>query len=122
MKPELVIALDVPSREEALRLAGDIIPVTPWLKVGLELFTRAGPDVLFALKKMGGKIFLDLKLHDIPHTVGRAVEAAIEAGADMCDVHMSGGESMCRAAVEAAKEARRRGRACLLLGVTILTS
>jgi orotidine-5'-phosphate decarboxylase len=122
MAAELVVALDLPDPEEALRLAGELIPVTPWMKVGLELFTLGGPPVVSALKSMGGKVFLDLKFHDIPHTVGRAVAAAARAGADMCDVHMEGGEAMCRAAAEAAGTAAKGGVSCKVLGVTVLTS
>ncbi|MDR2050861.1 MAG: orotidine-5'-phosphate decarboxylase [Deltaproteobacteria bacterium] len=122
MRAELVVALDLRDAEEALRLAGKLIPVTPWMKVGLELFILGGAPVIAKLKGMGGRVFLDLKFHDIPHTVGRAVAAAARAGADMCDVHMDGGEAMCRAAVLAAKNASEGGFSCRLLGVTVLTS
>lgn len=118
----LVIALDVPEREAALELARLLRPISPWMKVGLELFTAVGPDVVGALKAAGCKVFLDLKFHDIPNTVAGAVRSAVRSGADICNVHVSGGEAMCRAAALAAAEERAAGRDCLLLGVTVLTS
>lgn len=118
----LVVALDVPGRDEAVALARDILPATPWMKVGLELFTAAGPVVIHDLKELGCKVFLDLKFHDIPNTVAGAVRSAIRTGADICNVHVSGGEEMCRAAARAAQEERAAGRKCVLLGVTVLTS
>lgn len=122
MGAELVVALDSANREQALELAERLIPVTPWMKVGLELFTSAGPEVVARLKDMGAKVFLDLKFHDIPSTVGRATAAAVLAGADMCNVHIAGGEAVCRAAAEAARRAQTGESACLVLGVTVLTS
>ena len=122
LKVPLVIALDVPGRGAALELADRLLPVTPWMKVGLELFTAAGPEVVSALKGMGCKVFLDLKFHDIPNTVAGAVRSAIRTGADICNVHVSGGEEMCRAAAKAALEERSAGLRCVLLGVTVLTS
>jgi orotidine-5'-phosphate decarboxylase len=119
MSAALVVALDVPGRREAERLARLLLPVTPWMKVGLELFTAVGPDMVACLKDLGCRVFLDLKFHDIPHTVGSATAAAVGSGADICNVHVSGGEAMCRAAARAITEA---GRPCLLLGVTVLTS
>ncbi|MDL2307673.1 orotidine-5'-phosphate decarboxylase [Desulfovibrio sp. OttesenSCG-928-C06] len=118
---ELVVALDVPGKNEALELAGLLRPVTPWMKVGLELFTAVGPSVVSDLKALGCSVFLDLKFHDIPNTVKGAVRSAIAAGADICDIHMGGGEAMCRAAAEAAARSNS-GQGCLLLGVTVLTS
>lgn len=121
-KAPLVIALDVPGREAALELARALQPVTPWMKVGLELFTAVGPGVVEELKSAGCKVFLDLKFHDIPNTVAGAVRSAVRSGADICNVHVSGGEAMCRAAAEAAAGERSKGRDCILLGVTVLTS
>lgn len=116
---ELVVALDVHTRDDALRLARSLIPVTPWMKVGLELFTALGPSVVTDLKFLGASVFLDLKFHDIPNTVAGAVASAVRSGADICNIHISGGEAMCRAA---AQSARQQGGKCLLLGVTVLTS
>jgi len=113
-KERLVAALDVPSPEEALNLADRISPHVGWLKVGLELFVRAGPDVVSRLASRA-PIFLDLKLHDIPATVSRAVRAAAALDVGMLTVHTSGGGEMMRAAAEAAGGLD-------LLGVTVLTS
>ncbi|MDL2285406.1 orotidine-5'-phosphate decarboxylase [Desulfovibrio sp. OttesenSCG-928-F07] len=117
MPANLVVALDVNNRADAVALARTLIPATPWMKVGLELFTVSGPDIIKELKDMGGKVFLDLKFHDIPNTVAGAVKSAISAGADICDIHACGGKAMCSAAAEAAV-----GSNCLVLGVTVLTS
>ncbi len=117
MPAKLVVALDVDNATSALELARLLIPATPWMKVGLELFTIAGPDIVSQIKRLGGRVFLDLKFHDIPNTAAHAVKSAIKAGADICDVHMCGGEAMCKAAAQAAA-----GSACLVLGVTVLTS
>jgi orotidine-5'-phosphate decarboxylase len=85
--------------------------------VGLELFTAVGPQILQALKERGKRIFLDLKLHDIPHTVGRAAQVAVGYGVDLLTVHAAGGSAMLRAAVAATQ-----GSSCRLLAVTLLTS
>lgn len=135
---ELVVALDYPTMDAALATARALrgVPDTDaaggarlWMKVGLELFTASGPDVVARLKDMGFPVFLDLKFHDIPNTVRGAVRSAVATGADMCNIHLSGGERMCRAAVEGLAEgAATRGHgaapglAPILLGVTVLTS
>lgn len=134
---ELVIALDYPAMDAALVTAralrgatnvpdaGDHAGGRLWMKVGLELFTASGPDVVARLKDMGFPVFLDLKFHDIPNTVRGAVRSAVATGADMCNIHLSGGERMYRAAVEGLAEgaaARGHGVAPILLGVTVLTS
>lgn len=127
---ELVIALDYPDMDAALATAGALrrvaesaAPGRLWMKVGLELFVASGPEVVRRLGDMGFPVFLDLKFHDIPNTVRGAVRSAVATGADMCNIHLSGGERMCRAAVEGLHEgAQARGGAPLLLGVTVLTS
>ncbi len=132
---ELVIALDYPAMDAALATARALREVGAgkdaaggarlWMKVGLELFTASGPDVVARLKDMGFPVFLDLKFHDIPNTVRGAVRSAVATGADMCNIHLSGGERMCRAAVEGLAEgaaARGHGVVPILLGVTVLTS
>ena len=113
--PEVIVALDVASAGEALALA-DRLPDCRFFKVGSELFTREGPAVVRALVGRGADVFLDLKFHDIPNTVGRGCRAAAELGVRLLTVHASGGDAMLQAAVEGA------GDRCGVLGVTILTS
>lgn len=119
--PALVLALDVPDKaalESVLqRLEG--APIA-WFKIGLELFCAEGPAALLPVRARGGKIFLDLKLHDIPRTVARAAAAAARHGADMMTVHASGGRDMIRAAVEAVRACGERRPA--IVAVTVLTS
>lgn len=115
--PVPVIALDVASAGEALRLA-DLLPDAGWVKVGLELFTAAGPGIVRDLRARDRRVFLDLKLLDIPNTVARAVRAAAALGAELLTVHASGGRSMLRAGVVAAGETS----GIRLLAVTALTS
>ncbi len=116
MNNPLIVALDVPDQDAALRLVERIGPAVRFYKVGLQLFTRCGPGVVAAVKATGAKIFLDLKIHDIPNTVRHAVESACALGVDMLTIHLSGGGAMIRAAAEGA------GGATTLLGVTVLTS
>lgn len=116
---ELVLALDYPSAEPALGMARRVAGEVPWAKVGLELFTAAGPDVVRGLKEMGFRVFLDLKCLDIPNTVAGAVRAAAALGADLLTVHASGGRRMLQAAVAARDET---GTALQLFAVTVLTS
>jgi orotidine-5'-phosphate decarboxylase len=118
-RPELVVALDLPSLEEARRFIDLLRPSVQWFKVGLELFAAAGPAAVEAVQRAGGRVFLDLKLHDIPTTVGGAVHSAAASGVGMLTLHLAGGEPMVRAAVEAARHAREAPR---LLGVFRLTS
>ena len=115
---EVVVALDLPSGEEALRLV-DRIPGLRWVKVGSILFTREGPPLVAALRARGLEVFLDLKWHDIPHTVAGAVERAAELGVAMATVHVLGGRAMLVAATDAAV---RAGGQLALVGVTVLTS
>ncbi|MFI5208948.1 MAG: orotidine-5'-phosphate decarboxylase [Gemmatimonadales bacterium] len=112
---EVVVALDLPTGEEALRLL-DRIPDARWVKVGSVLMTREGPALLHDLAARGLKVFLDLKWHDIPNTVVGAVAAARAQGVAMATVHTLGGEAMMRAAGQAA------GPDLGLVGVTVLTS
>ena len=99
---ELIVALDVQTRAEAeakVKLLGDSID---FYKIGLELFTAEGPDVVKAVKDLGKKVFLDLKLHDIPRTVERAVLSGGKLGVDLMTIHSVGGKAMIRAAADAA--------------------
>jgi orotidine-5'-phosphate decarboxylase len=120
MKPStrdrLIIALDVGTRAEGISLALTLAPFAGWMKIGLQLFTAEGPDLVRAIRETGAGVFLDLKLHDIPNTVARAVESVARLDVQMLTVHLSGGAEMVRAAVGAAPEN------LLLLGVTVLTS
>lgn len=117
---ELIVALDVKTRAEAVdkvRLIGDSVG---FYKIGLELFTAEGPDVVRAVKDLGKKVFLDLKLHDIPRTVERAVRSGGGLGVDLMTIHSVGGKAMIRAAADAAAEFGER--APKILAVTVLTS
>jgi orotidine-5'-phosphate decarboxylase len=113
----LIVALDLPTADEALALVDELGDAAHWYKVGSQLFTRAGPALVDELKGRGKSVFLDLKYHDIPNSVARAVEAAAGLGVDMLTLHASGGTAMLRAAREAVGEG---GPA--LVGVTLLTS
>lgn len=116
---ELIVALDFASANEALTLARLLRPCAPWLKIGLELFTSAGPELVRAIKRLDFKVFLDLKFYDIPHTVGRAVAAAASLEVNMLTLHLQGGQRMCQAAREALEPFSMPP---LLVGVTALTS
>lgn len=112
---ELILALDVPRRGDALRLL-DLLPELRWVKVGSILMTREGPGLVQELAGRGLQVFLDLKWHDIPNTVAGAVTAARELGVAMATVHALGGRAMLEAASVAA------GGELALVGVTVLTS
>jgi len=116
---ELIVALDVPSRAEALGLVDRLGGEVDFYKVGLELYTRAGPDVVRDLRARGKRVFLDLKLHDIPNTVSSAVRATAELEVELLTVHAAGGAPMLSAAAAAAEAGPGR---LVLLGVTLLTS
>lgn len=123
MNPVLV-ALDVSSREEALSLADRLRGVVGGFKIGKQLFTVEGPSIVRALADRGDRVFLDLKFHDIPHTVAGAVSAAVATGAWMINVHASGGRAMMTAAADAATATATRlgGERPLVIAVTVLTS
>jgi len=124
MRNPILVALDVPAREAALALARELAPVVGGFKVGSELFTAAGPEIVRAIRATGACLFLDLKLHDIPNTVAKAVASAVKLDVQMLTIHTSGGVEMMRAAEESAQKiARELNRpAPLVLGVTVLTS
>lgn len=124
MRNPIIVALDVPDVARAVALAEKVAPHVGAFKVGKELFVGAGPDFVRQLRATGAAVFLDLKFHDIPNTVAKAVAAATRLDVQMLTIHTSGGSEMMRAAEAAAQEtARTLGRpAPLVLGVTVLTS
>ena len=124
MKNPIIAALDVPSAEQALKLAEQLAPAVGAFKVGKELFVAAGPDIVKKIRATGAAVFLDLKFHDIPNTVAKAVASAVRLDVQMLTIHTSGGGEMMRAAEKSAQDtAKSLGRQPpLVLGVTVLTS
>ncbi|MDO9694025.1 MAG: orotidine-5'-phosphate decarboxylase [Candidatus Latescibacteria bacterium] len=118
----VITALDVADRGAALRLAAALGPRGRLVKVGLELFTAAGPAVVADLRAAGRDVFLDLKLKDIPNTVAGAVRAACALDVSLLTLHADGGRRMLQAAAEAARAGAAGGRRPALLAVTVLTS
>jgi len=120
----IIAALDVPSAEQAWKLAELLAPAVGAFKIGKELFVAAGPDIVKRVRATGASVFLDLKFHDIPNTVAKAVASAVRLDVQMLTLHTCGGGDMMRAAEKAAQEtAAAAGRqAPLVLGVTVLTS
>ncbi len=123
-KDKLIVALDVDSREKALELVGELAAHVGFFKVGMELLYAAGIEVVREIVATGAQVFLDLKLHDIPNTVGQAARVLVRSGASIINVHASGGSAMMRAAgTFAREEADRLGvPAPLVVAVTVLTS
>jgi orotidine-5'-phosphate decarboxylase len=113
---KIIVALDVPTKKEALDLIEKLRDQISFFKIGLQLYTAEGPEIVRAVRATGAKVFLDLKLHDIPNTVARAVESAGTLGVQMLTIHLSGGPEMIRTAVAA------RENNLSILGVTVLTS
>ena len=116
-RDRLIVALDVPDADSARRLADGLAGEVGMLKVGSQLFTAAGPDVVRALVKAGHRVFLDLKFHDIPNTVAGAVASAAGLGVSLLTIHSAGGPVMIAAAARAAK-----GSPARVLAITVLTS
>lgn len=122
-KTALVVALDVPTFDEAVALAKSFSGLPVWMKIGLELFTACGKDIVSAIRALGFPVFLDLKFHDIPHTVAKAVASAAKLDVGMVTLHAAGGKNMLQAAGAICEDLRRQALpAPLLLGVTVLTS
>ena len=123
-KNPIIAALDVSTAEQALKLAEQIAPAIGAFKIGKELFVSAGPDIVKKIRATGASVFLDLKFHDIPNTVAKAVAAATKLDVQMLTVHTSGGGEMMRAAEKSAHDAAKSLglTAPLVLGVTVLTS
>ena len=120
MERDVIIACDFAGKAECLEFLGLFGDRRPFVKIGMELFYAAGPEMVRALKERGHKVFLDLKLHDIPNTVGRAMRVLSGLGADLCNLHAAGGSAMMRAAREGLT--RPDGTRPLLIAVTQLTS
>ncbi|MCC5022005.1 MAG: orotidine-5'-phosphate decarboxylase [Candidatus Synoicihabitans palmerolidicus] len=119
MSTQLILALDVPTREEARPLLTQLQGSLPWVKVGLQMFTAYGPDWVREVADLGFKVFLDLKLHDIPNTVAKSVESLSALPIGMLTLHTAGGRAMMAAAQQAQAQIKPDLQ---LLGVTVLTS
>jgi len=120
---ELVVALDYKDAKSALEMARSLQGAVTWMKVGLELFTAEGPAVVTGLKKLGFKVFLDMKFFDIPNTVQGAVRSAARLGVDMVNIHALGGERMAKCAMAGCLEGVPEGaKPPIVLAVTMLTS
>ena len=113
---KIIVALDVATKAQALALVEQLRDKISFFKIGLQLYTAQGPEIVRAVLATGVKIFLDLKLHDIPNTVARAVESASSLGVQMLTIHLSGGSEMIRAATGV------RTNNMSILGVTVLTN
>ena len=113
---KIIVALDVATKAQALVLVEQLHDKISFFKIGLQLYTAQGPEIVRAVLATGVKIFLDLKLHDIPNTVARAVESASSLGLQMLTIHLSGGSEMIRAATGV------RTNNMSILGVTVLTN
>jgi len=120
MKSDLIVALDVSRTAEALAVVGGLPSEVVWYKMGLELFCAEGPAIIQSIRSRNKSVFLDLKLHDIPHTVERAVKAAARHGVEMLTIHSCGGRAMLRAAVDAARASGVKPPK--VIAVTALTS
>lgn len=115
---KVIVALDLDTPEQAIRVASLVAPVFPFFKVGMKLFTKAGPDFVREIMKHG-KVFLDLKFHDIPTIVAEAVSNAAQMGVSLLTVHASGGSEMLKLCMHKLNAANGK---CQLLAVTVLTS
>jgi orotidine-5'-phosphate decarboxylase len=124
----LIVALDLPSREQIRKMFELLFPTVNFFKLGLEAYSACGPPIVREIKEMGGSVFLDLKFHDIPTTVHRACLAALDLGADIVNIHASGGGLMMSEAAEARRiwVDRQEGLSSAdifpaIIGVTLLT-
>jgi len=124
MNKRLIVALDVPDLKSAKHLVKILYPAVEIFKIGSQLFTACGPEVVEMAQKAGGKVFLDLKFHDIPNTVANAASEAAKMGVFMFNIHVSGGAKMMQAAVDAARKtaAIAAKPKPIVLAVTVLTS
>lgn len=124
MRDKIIVALDLPDEAAALEVARALKGRAAWVKVGMTLFYAQGPEIVRELRALGFKVFVDLKLNDIPHQVRGACRTLVRQGADMITVHASGGRAMLTAAAEevASSAERFRVRKPVLVAVTVLTS
>lgn len=124
MRDRIIVALDLPDGARALEVARQLKGQVGWVKVGMTLFYAEGPQIVRDLRSLGFKVFVDLKLNDIPHQVEGACAALVRLGADMFTVHASGGRSMLEAAVRSTEAAATKFQAPkpALIAVTVLTS
>lgn len=122
MKKDVIIACDFASPEATYEFLDKFQQDKPFIKIGMELFYAGGPEIVRELRRRGHKIFLDLKLHDIPNTVRKAMKVLSALDVDMVNVHAAGTVEMMRAALEGLKEGRPDGNRPLIIAVTQLTS
>lgn len=122
MKKDVIIACDFASPEATYAFLDNFKDEKPFLKIGMELFYAGGPEIVREIRRRGHKIFLDLKLHDIPNTVRKAMKVLSSLDVDMVNVHAAGTIEMMRAALEGLKEGRPEGDRPLIIAVTQLTS
>lgn len=116
-KQKIIVAIDAPDTRSALALVEPLADEGCVFKVGLQLFTSSGPEIVKQIQALGARVFLDLKFHDIPNTAKEAVCSAVALGVDMTTIHLAGGPDMVSASVGAAENTKT-----LVLGVTVLTS
>lgn len=121
MAKDVIVACDFPTAAETFTFLDQFTEIKPYVKIGMELFYGEGPDVVRGIKERGHRIFLDLKLHDIPNTVKRAMKNLALLGVDMTNLHAGGGSGMMEAALEGLDEGSN-GKRPLLIAVTLLTS
>ena len=123
MKPEIIIALDLPNKEAVDKFVNKFPNgVSLYLKVGMQLYYQEGPEIVKYLKEKGHRIFLDLKMHDIPNTVRAAMRQIASLGVDLTNLHAAGGLDMMKAAIKGLKEGSVNGKRPLIIAVTQLTS
>lgn len=119
---DVIIACDFSTKEQTLAFLDQFTDVKPFVKIGMELFYSAGPEMVKEIKNRGHKIFLDLKLHDIPNTVKNGMKNLARLDVDIVNLHVAGGSAMMKAAMEGLNEGAVNGKRPLCIGVTQLTS
>ena len=124
MKTELIVALDVPTLKDAEGIVKKLSPAVKYFKIGMQLFTACGPEVVEMVRKNKADVFLDLKFHDIPNTVAKAAISSLRLGVFMFNVHAIGGDVMLSTLMQALNDECKvlKGKRPIVLGVTVLTS